>query len=100
MLAWGLAAVGIFLVLGAIGWFRDRWEQKEAQRSWDGYLAPEASFRKDIWFDGRKWRARVRLHDESVFLGKFATERLAHAAYLDALERYGVKAPGEGGLLS
>lgn len=63
------------------------------QRSLRGESLPEPPPRVpvDVWFDGRRWRARIRVNGKNVFLGRFRSEAAAKAARNAAGEKHGVE---------
>ena len=38
-----------------------------------------------------KWRSRIVINKKTIYLGHYYTEQEAHQAYLEALEKYGIK---------
>ena len=39
---------------------------------------------KGVWFEGKKWRSRIKIKNKKINLGSFNTPEEAHAAYCEA----------------
>ena len=43
------------------------------------------------WATGSKWQTKIQVNGKIITLGKYSSEGDAHKAYLDALDKYGIK---------